>query len=295
MRATFNAVRDGLVAINTAAEQFAEAQWQVSSGKRVRVPSDDPLSAQRAVQDQADITQLDAYTQASDSASSRLSAMDSTLGDVVNQLTQALTAAQSARGSAVNQTTRDAAALTLQGVRDAIAGDINTSSNGTYLFGGSKVTTQPYVPGVGAWTYQGDSTPVSVTVREGRSVTVAMNGQAILQGTDATDVLTALDSLATAVKSGDSAGMASGIDAVNRAFGRATAAQAEVGVGEASISDGTTQLAALGTAATTRLSADQDANAAEAITKMNQAQLAYQSALGAVAAAGKTSLLDYIQ
>ena len=71
MRVTFNAVRDGLVGINTAAEQFAEAQWQVSSGKRVRVPSDDPLSAQRAIQDQADINNLDAYTQASDSATSR--------------------------------------------------------------------------------------------------------------------------------------------------------------------------------------------------------------------------------
>jgi flagellar hook-associated protein 3 FlgL len=295
MRATFNAVRDGLAAINTAQEQFSEAQWQVSSGKRVRVPSDDPLSAQHAVQDQAEITQIDAYTQASDSASSRLTAMDSSLGDVVNQLTRALTAAQSAQGSVVQQATRDAAALTLQGVRDAIAGDINTSFNGTYLFGGSKATTKPYVPGGAGWTYQGDGTPVSVDIRQGRSVTIAMSGQDILKGTDATDVLTSLDALATAVSSGNAAGIVTGIDALNRAFGRATQAQAQVGIGEANITDGTTQLAALQTAATTRLAADQDANVAAAITKMNQAQVAYQSALGAVAAAHKTSLLDYIQ
>ena len=33
----------------------------------------------------------------------------------------------------------------------------------------------------------------------------------------------------------------------------------------------------------------------EAIAKMNQAQITYQAALGAVAAASKVSLLDYIK
>lgn len=295
MRVTFNAVRDGLAGINTAAAQFADAQWQVSSGKRVRVPSDDPLSAQRAVQDQASLSQLDAYTQASDSATSKLGAMDSTLTDIINQLTRGLTAVQSARGSAVSQATRDASALTLQGVRDSIAGDINTSFNGTFLFSGSKSTTQPYAGGPGTWAYQGDSASVSVDVNQSRSVTVAMSGQGILQGSDPTSILSALDSLVTAVSTGDAAGMAAGADALTRAFGRATAAQTQVGVGEASVTDGSTELLSLQTDATGRLAADQDANMAEAITKMNRAQVAYQSALGAVGATSKVSLLDYIQ
>ena len=76
MRVTFNQVRDGLTAINTASEQFADAQWQVSTGLRVRQPSDDPVAAQRAINDQASLDEIDAYKSVSDSASSRLVAMD---------------------------------------------------------------------------------------------------------------------------------------------------------------------------------------------------------------------------
>ena len=53
MRVTFNQLRDGITQINAAAEEFAQAQWQVSSGLRLRAPSDDPAAAQRSVLDQA--------------------------------------------------------------------------------------------------------------------------------------------------------------------------------------------------------------------------------------------------
>ena len=295
MRVTFNAVRDGLGNIQSAQEQYADTQWQVSSGLRVRVPSDDPLSAQRAIQDQNQVSGLDAYSQIGDSASARLSSLDSTLGDIVTRLTQALTAAHSAQGTAVSQTTRDAAASTLLAARDAIAGDINTTFNGAYLFSGSNASVQPYSNGSGSWVYQGDANPVTVSVDPNRTVTIGVDGQSVLKGGDTTDVLTVLDSLATAAQAGDEAGLAAGVDALNRAFSRATTAQTRVGLDENTLADGTDHLSTLRMAATTQLSNDQDANLADAITKMNQAQIAYQSALGAVSTASKTSLLDYLR
>jgi len=295
MRITFNAVRDGLAAIQNASQQYAQAQWEVSSGLRVRVPSDDPSSAQRAVNDSNDVSRMDAYTQAGNTASSRLSLMDSTLGDLVSNLTQALSTAQGAHGNTANQATLDSSAQTLLGIRDAIAGDINSSFNGTYLFSGSNSTMQPYVKTGGAWTYQGNATAVTVDVDTNRTVTIGTSGQAILRGSDAADVLTTLDNLAAAVQAGDNTGIQNGIDALTRAFNRAVQAQTQVGLDESSISTIATSLSARKTAATSRLSEDQDANLVDAITKMNQAQVAYQSALGAVSTAGKQSLLDYLK
>ncbi|MFI5179430.1 MAG: hypothetical protein ACHQO8_12745 [Vicinamibacterales bacterium] len=295
MRITFNAVRDGLSAIKTASEQFADAQWQVSSGRRVRVPSDDPASAEKAINDQAEISSIDAYTKSSDSASSRLSVLDSVLGDVVSRITQAQTTAQSAHGNTANQATLDADAQTLVGIRDAIAGDINTTFNGSYVFGGTTSNKAPYATVAGAWTYQGDATTVTVKVDTSRSVTIAMNGQGIMQGGDAADLLTTLDNLAASVKAGDNAAIATGIDALNRAFSRAVQAQSQVGTDEAALADIATSLTGRRTAATARLSDDQDANLADAITKMSQAQAAYQAALGAVSTANKPSLLDYLK
>src|SRR5262252_4695365 len=98
MRVTFNPAHEGLDSIHTAMDAYATAQWQVASGKRVRVPSDDPVAAQQAINDQNEVTKIDGYTQATDTASSRLSLLDSTLGDMISKLDQALTSAQSTAG-----------------------------------------------------------------------------------------------------------------------------------------------------------------------------------------------------
>ena len=294
MRVTFNIVRDGLDAIHTASEQYAKAQLQVSSGRRLQVPSDDPTSSQQAVSEQSELGTIDAYTRVADSASARLASLDTVLGDIVNKLTLATTAVASARG-AVTQPVRDAAVETLKGVRDALLGDINTTFSGTYLFGGSKVTTPPYGGGPGAWVYQGDNTPVTVDVDRSRSVVVAMDGQSIMQGGASSDVLSLVDGLITAVGAGDNTTMAAGMDALAAAFSRATQAQSHVGADENRVSDGQDRLADLRLASAARLSKDQDANMADAITKMSQAQVTYQSALGAVGNASKLSLLDYLR
>ena len=104
-----------------------------------------------------------------------------------------------------------------------------------------------------------------------------------------------LDSVAAAAASGDAAGLDTGMDALNRAFRRAIDAQGQVGTDEQSVSDGQTRLATLRLASIAQLSKDQEANVVEAIARMNQAQITYQAALGAVGTASKVSLLDYIK
>jgi len=200
MRVTFDPVADGLRSIDAAQTAMAQAEWQVSSGKRLQAPSDDPSAAQRIVAEHASLASLDTYTRASDSASTRLSSLDTALGDIVNQLSAGMTAAASAQGTTATQTVRDAAVATLTGVRDAIAADINTSFNGVYLFSGSKATSKPFERVSGVWTYRGDANSVSVDIDSGSSVTLATSGQDILQGSDAQNVLTSLDSLIAAVQ-----------------------------------------------------------------------------------------------
>jgi len=296
MRITFDPVRDGVDALNAAANDFADAQRQVSTGKRIGVPSDDPVAAQRAVSDHAEVATLDAYTRSADSAHSRLAALDSVLGDMIDKLTQGMTAAASAQGSNVTQATRDSAASTLSGVRDSLVADINSTYNGSYTFGGSTSNVQPYQrdPMTGAWTYYGDSTAVTVDINRGRSITVTTDGQQILKGSDTSDVLSAIDQLITDINGSNPAGITAGIDALKRAFDRANLAQSRVGIDEQSVTDGTQRLATLRNAATAKLSSDEDANLAEAVTKMNQAETTYKAALGAVGTSSRISLMDYL-
>jgi flagellar hook-associated protein 3 FlgL len=295
MRMTFSAMQGSLDAINQAAEQFTRAQQQVASGKRVQAPSDDPTSMQRAIQDQAELGTLDAYSRASDTAASRLSVIDTVLGTMVDQLTDATATATGARGSTVDQVSRDAAVLKLAGIRDGLVGGLNTQFRGTYLFSGSRAQTPPYARVAGVWTYQGDAAPVSADIGRNRSVTLALDGQTIAKGSDTADLFAEFDALLTAVQAGDSTAIGTGIDALARAFNRTVQAQSQVGADERSVDDGQAQLSSLRLAGVARLAKDQDANLAEAITKMGQAQTAYQAALAAVGKANQSSLLDYLR
>lgn len=294
MRITFQSLNNGLDAINTAADQFIEAQAQVSTGKRLRTLSTDPAASQRSVVERSELATLDSYQKADSSATSRLAALDQTLSDIVDQIIRAKVAASSGRPDTASATTRAAAAQTLQGIRDSIAKDVNTQSNGQYVFGGSVSNLQPYVSGVGGWTYQGDANQVTAEVDRGRRVTMTMDGQAILQGGDPTDVLSAIDTLVADVQAGNTAGIDAGIDTLERAFKRVSRALSQVGVDEVSVEESGRHLQQLHLASEKRISDIEDANLAEAITRMSRAQTAYNAALGAVGTAGRHSLLDYL-
>jgi flagellar hook-associated protein 3 FlgL len=295
MRVIFDVMRDGLSAINTAANQFAKAQQEVATGRRINSVSDDPLGASQAIGEHATMATIDAYTATSNSASAKLSATDNVLAGIVDKLSSAIVTGTSARGSTVDQTARDSAAAAIRGLRDSLVTDFNTTFNGTYLFSGTAVDQPPYAQVDGTWTYQGNSDTTQVEVQHGQLVSTTVNGQAVAQGSDTTDVFTTLDQLADAIESGDDDAITNGLSALDRAFDRTLQAQGRLGAAENTVDDATSRLQALRQAADTRRSTLEDANLAESATKMSQASTAYQAALGAVSSAERQSLLDYLQ
>ena len=74
-----------------------------------------------------------------------------------------------------------------------------------------------------------------------------------------------------------------------------TAAQSRVGGFLATIEDHRTQLSDSKRASDSRRSSLEDANLAEAITKMQQADAAHRAAVGAVGATSRLSLMDYLR
>jgi len=295
MRVTFNQLHDGIDAVNFAAAQFDRWQQQVQTGKRVQLPSDGPDAMQRIVQERAELGTIDAYVRSADSAATKLAALDTILTDVVERLTDAQATAASARGSTVTQPQREAAANALTGIRDALLRDVNSTFRGTYLFSGRETASVPYQQVAGAWTYQGDNTAVTVDVGRNRSVAVTVDGASLVQGSDATDLFTELDTLITAVQTGDNTGVANGMAALRRAFDRAVQTQSRLGADQQGIADEQLQLTDLRLASLKRVSADEDANLAEAISAMERAATAYRAALGAVGTAANQSLLDYLR
>ena len=297
MRITFTNPFDAAIrAISVAAEELANAERQVATGRRINVPSDDPAGTVSAIGSHADMLRIDAYSSATDAASSRLAVADSVLSDIVTQLTSAQATALGARGSTVTQAQRTAFSGELLAIRDTLLGDINTQFQGAYLFSGSNVTVAPFAQTViGISAYQGDQSSTAIDVGPNRTVAGTFDGGQIFQGTDSTHVLDVLTDLASAVSSGDEAAIGNGIDALKRAFDRATIGQAQIGNDLRTLDDGRFHLAADRTVAVSAASRAVDADLVQASARLAQAETAYRAALGAAAALGRVSLMDYLK
>lgn len=297
MRIVFNTSFDeGVRAVNRAAEAMAEAQRQVSSGKRMARASDDPLGAASAINDHAALGRLDSYASASDAAAYRLSIVDSTLSDMISQLTAAQSTTVSARGSSRTQADRNAASQQILAIRDALQADVNTKFENAYLFSGSKVDQPAFQTTAGVISgYQGDANATRINSEPGRSVTSTLDGGQIFQGGDPTHILDALTQLAADIVNGNDTGIQTGVDAITRTFNRATAAQAEVGNDLRVLEDGRARTANSKVGVTARLQSVEDADLVQAATALSQSETAYRAALGSVATVGKISLMDYLK
>lgn len=285
-----------LADIQRTSEQMLQAQQQVSSGKRIQVPSDDPLGASGAVTEYAALSSIDRYSRTDDSVTSRLSVVDTVLSDVIDKLTEAQTAATGALGDTATTAQREAAARELAGIRDALYGDLNTNYRGVYLFSGTKSTTPPFQrnPDDSVGAYQGNTSTISVDVDRSSTVQITFDGSTLTQGTDPQDVFTTIENLRNDILAGNTPNIQAGIDALKRTFDRATRMQTEVGTDEKALADQKSRLSSETLGAQARLSKLTDANMAEAISALSRAQTGYQAALGATSTMAKQSLMDYL-
>jgi flagellar hook-associated protein 3 FlgL len=298
MRTTFTSMfRESDLAIQRATTEMLARQREVSTGRRITKPSDDPSAASFVTVESGTVAQTERFEASGDSAEARLTVMDGLLDDLLKKLTSAQVSILSARGVNGTTATRNAASLDLAGLRDSVLEDLNTSFQGTYLFGGAAGTTVPYTktaPGtVGA--YAGSTRDVQAEIDRGRFVTIAADGSAIAQGTDAQDIFAVFANAITAVQAGDEAGMQAAVDGIARAFDRTTAAQTRVGTDLNSLGEQRVRLSGVRLAAETEITKLRDADLAESISGMQRAEQAYQAALGVASRGTQLSLFDYLR
>lgn len=298
MRLTFSAMhRNAQEGIESASTRLMELQRQVSTGKRIEKPSDDPSATLGSIGEHNETAAIDQYARATDTIGSRLAVVDTVLSDLITQIERAQVSSASARGSSKTQVQRDAAARELEAIRDTVFSDMTTSFNGTYLFSGSNSTVPPYSRTAGGpiSAYAGTANELFVDVDQQRAVKMAFDGRELTQGTDAQDIFVEFDSLIAAVRAGDDAGIDAGMQALQRMFDRVSTAQGRVGADLRTIDEQKLRLGELRRASAKRISALEDTNMAEAISGMAQADAAYRAALGAASTVTRQSLMDYLR
>lgn len=139
MRITNNMVIANMVRnIANNQERENKYQTQLSTGKKISVPSDDPVVASRALKLRTDVSKLEQYQKNISDAQSWLSATDETLGAIGKVLQTAREKmVQAANGTNTDEETR-AIAQEIKHLRTQAIHLSNSSYSGRYIFSGFK-------------------------------------------------------------------------------------------------------------------------------------------------------------
>ena len=140
--------------------QVALTQQQLSTGKKIQSPADDPVGSTRALQLQMEIDTRAQYQKNGDVVSARLSQEDTQLDSIQNamQRVRELTL-QAANTATLTQQDRADIAKELQQRSSELLGLMNSrDANGEYIFAGFKGNTVPFVQqgSPASALYQGD-------------------------------------------------------------------------------------------------------------------------------------------
>lgn len=173
----------GISAINDRQRTMLEVQQQVSTGRRVVKPSDDPIAAGRIL----DLSQAQSLTQQfvenAGAAGSSLAVTEQSLQSVVRSLQDVRTSIVNAGNPALGDSGRAIIARDLRGSYQELLGLANsTDGQGNFLFSGYRTSTQPFSElAPGDVQYAGDQGQRLLQISASRYIPVSEPGAEIFQ------------------------------------------------------------------------------------------------------------------
>ncbi len=271
-------------------ERLASAQSQVSGGKRIEKPSDDPLGAERAMRLNAQLDSTTAYRSSVDESRSWLDATDtalSSVGDIVQRVRE-LTL-QAANGS-TTPAGRQSIKLEIDQLTEQAKSTLNSAYDGRHLFSGTATDTAPYSAATGD-AYQGDSGAVVRQIGPGVSVQVNMTGDDVLSG-----LLPTLRTISAHLAANDVASLGTtDLKALDAGADNLTAKQSQVGAITNRVDAAGQRLDDFYDVTNAFLSKTQDADLPQALTDLSAQQNALQAALRGGASLIQQSLMDFLR
>ncbi|HJV79595.1 flagellar hook-associated protein FlgL [Noviherbaspirillum sp.] len=183
MRISTNTIFDkGTARMGELQTGIARTQQQVSTGRRILSPADDPVASARAL----DVTNAQEIN--SKFATNRRTAKDSlsmaegALQSVTSLLQDVKALVVEAGNGALDDTQRGYIATELQGRYDELLGLANSRDGvGNYIFAGYQTSTQPFSATASGAQYAGDQGARLLQVHTGRQMEVGENGDALFQ------------------------------------------------------------------------------------------------------------------
>jgi len=285
-------------------ERLAEANRQVSSGKKIFVASDAPDQIDSLLQLRADRQHNEQIQSNLALAGMEAQAADGALSSAIRLMDRALVLGGQGANSVINATSRQSLGQEVQAVLEQMVAYSQTAVQGRYIFSGDRDDAAGYVADgaapTGVTQLIGLSSTRKMEDAAGGTFAVSRTAQEIFDVRQADgspadgNVFAALNSLHAALISPDAAGIADAVTAVRSASDHLNTMQAFYGSVQNRIQNASDFADRYETQLKTELGQKEDADVAAAALEVTQSGTQLQAAFQMRAAMPHRSLFEYL-
>jgi flagellar hook-associated protein 3 FlgL len=286
--------------LQSSSSRLNKTYAQLSSGRAITRPSDDPYGTTRAMDLRSELAQIAQSQRNVQDAQGWQRTTDSALGNLTDIVQRARVLLVGGGNDAGGQTARDAAASEIEQLVKSVKSTANATYAGVPVFAGAATGAPPYDVD-GADTYGGDAGKIVRTVGPGVDVQVNVDLAGRVTGDGGGDgkLIDTLRGIVAHLRGGTATDTAAlrttDLKALDTQIDALGGLRAEVGAAGNRIESASSRLAELEENADGQRSMVEDADFASTMIAYSTQQASYQAALKAGAGIMQSSLLDFLR
>ncbi|MBN9623853.1 MAG: flagellar hook-associated protein FlgL [Actinobacteria bacterium] len=290
-----------LTDLDAARTKMAQTQREISSGKRITRPSDDPFGTGRALQLGGELEGLRQFKSNVDDGTGWVTASEAALTRITQTVQRARELLVQGGNDSNGQVAREGIAAEIEALIEDVKQEANVTYGGRFIFSGTETDTRPYELGA-VDAYAGNEGTVARVIGRGVSLQINVNVKELLgEGQAAGDdkLLDVLRDAAENLRGGtvadSEAVRGTDLSRLDANLDELTRVRAVVGATTDRLTTAGTRLEELEESGLKQLSDVRDADLPEALVNFSTQQAAYETALRAGAQIVQPSLLDFLR
>ncbi|MFP7479049.1 flagellar hook-associated protein FlgL [Terribacillus saccharophilus] len=266
---------------------------QLSSGKKITKPSDDPVVATKGMSYRTEVRDVEQYKRNLSEAQTWIDNSDSALSNATSALQRLRELAVQASNGTYEEGQRGNIAEEVDQLKEQLATIANTQVNEKYIFNGSATNTAPVtINEDGSTTVNFNSNAVNLTLSKGVDVNINVDGNAVF----GEKLFSDLDNLSAALRSdGSDEDLDQYIGLIDENINNLVNERADLGARMNRMDLVESRLGDQELSATKLMSNNEDAEMEEVIMNLTSQEAVHRAAMSAGARIIQPTLMDFLR
>lgn len=286
--------------INLNLKELSQIQEQVSSGKTISRPSQNPFLATRIMDFDAEIARKEQFERNIEDIDGALTVTDTAMGQLSDQLTRIKELTLKASTGTIEATDREIIKKEIDQVIEAMVDTLNTSYEDKYVFAGYQTDTRPFEwidDGAGnrQVVYHGDGNVTQVEISKGVTVFRNVSGNEVLGGVNGRNLFESMLAISDALAADDTEALTELVGDIDAHQSNALQVRGKIGAQqnrlEMALGRNRDEVLNLKTV----LSEAEDVDYAEAMINYSVLNAGYQASLQISSSILQPTLLDFLR